>query len=485
MRVAVDYAPHPGQRVFHESAARHRVLACGARWGKDRCCIADSIRLNAELGRLPRSGLIPKIHGWFVAPNFPLAQQLWRELKELTPREVLAKPPIEKHHRLEWRNGAVIEVKSADDPHALVAVGLDFVVLTEAALLPKAAWTMALRPRLASTQRAGLAIFNGTPKGRNWYYRAYLRGRDPQQPDWESWHFPTAATLGTDGQLHRHPCGNPYVSVEEVEQARMDMPDRWFRQEFLAEWLSGEGSVFRNIRDRVAPPPRSPKPPLVAGVDLAKHADFSVFVIFDSDGHMVAIERMNAASYALQAERLITMLREHGVKKCVIESNGVGEPFYDMILRDLHDRRREFNGQPKTVPFAVTSQSKRQMIDALAVGFERGLITLLDDPELITEFEAYEIAETRASNVRFSAPEGGFDDRVMACALAWTEVGPKGKGRPLGIDHRIHMLGPPGCSRYRLGERPYQGDPDSRSVWDFWPPRSPKKNKRKRSSMCF
>ena len=190
MKLRMPYVPHPGQQLFHASPARFRVLACGARWGKDRACVADTIRLTIELLGLKREGLIPRAHGWFVTPNYPLADQLWRELKALTPQQVLAKPPNEKARRLELRGGAVIEIKSADDPTSLVTVGLDWVVLVEAALLGEQAWEMALRPRLSSPQRAGLAIFNGTPKGHNWYYRAYLRGTDPEQPDWEGWNFP-------------------------------------------------------------------------------------------------------------------------------------------------------------------------------------------------------------------------------------------------------------------------------------------------------
>ena len=49
MRLKVNYTPHPGQRLFHDSSARHRVLVNGAWWGKDRACIGESIRLNVEL----------------------------------------------------------------------------------------------------------------------------------------------------------------------------------------------------------------------------------------------------------------------------------------------------------------------------------------------------------------------------------------------------------------------------------------------------
>jgi len=418
MKARIPYAPHAGQRLFHQSPARFRVLACGARWGKDRCCIIESIRLTVELLQLKRPGLIPQVHGWFVAPNYPLAGQLWRELKELTPRTLLAKPPNEKAHRLNWKGGAVVEIKSADDPNSLVTVGLDWLVVTEAALVSEDAWEMALRPRLSSPQRAGMAIFNGTPKGPNWYHRLYRRGLDLEQPEWESWNFPTAALIGPDGRLERHPCGNPYVSVDEVAQARQDMPEHWFRQEYLAEFLSGEGTVFRNIRDRVAAPPTNPAGPLVAGADLAKHRDFSVFAVFDAEGRMVDMDRSRHLPYAHQAERLCSIVAKHGVEKLVIESNGVGEPFYEMVERDLHQRGLRC----ELIAFQTTTSSKRQMIESLMIAFERGQITILDDPQLVNELELFTLTETTSGYERFSAPQGSFDDCVMACGLAFTEV---------------------------------------------------------------
>ena len=378
------------------------------------------------------------MHGWFVAPNYPLAAQLWRELKELTPAVVLTRPPSEKDYRLEWRGGAVIEVKSADNPNALVAVGLDWAVLTEAALVAEEAWEMALRPRLSSPGRAGLAVLNGTPKGLNWYHRAYLRGIDPAQPGWASWNFPTAASLTVDGELVRHRYGNPHIHLEEVSQARGDMPERWFRQEFLAEFLSGEGAVFREVRARVAPPPTPPKLPLIVGADLARRRDFSVFVIFDAVGRMVAMRRLHALPYRQQAEAFCSLLAEYGVKTAVVESNGPGDGFIEMLEAALHARQVRC----RVEPFETTAASKRQLIETLVVAFEQDTITLLDDPVLLNEFEAYQSEEMGAGRERFGAPAGGFDDCVMACALAWTEIAGRRRTRGLIFNESVLIPGP-------------------------------------------
>ena len=109
---------------------------------------------------------------------------------------------------MELKNGALIEVKSADNPEALVAVGLDLLIITEAALVKQEAWEISLRPRLSSPGRLGMAIFNGTPKGKNWFYHLYLRGQDMNQPDWKSWNKPTL--------------DNPYIDPAEIEKAKTE-----------------------------------------------------------------------------------------------------------------------------------------------------------------------------------------------------------------------------------------------------------------------
>jgi len=422
----VPYTPHPGQRVFHESAARIRVLACGARWGKDRSCVNEAIRVAAAAMQLPgRELLVPKVHVWFVAPNYPLAKQLWRELKAFTPPEVILGAPNETERTIHWRGDVLMEVKSADDPRSLLAVGLDLVVVIEAALLRPEAWEMALYPRLTSPGRLGLAILNGTPKGRNWYWRLFHRGQDPNDPEVESWNFPTRAIPTPDGGWEDHPYGNPHISLDEIENARKEMPDRWFRQEFLAEFLTEGGAVFRNVRQRVSLPPPNPRRPIVVGVDLAKTEDYTVFVAMDADGRMVAMERMQRIPYDIQAERLCEFVKRVGAPRVYIEKNGPGETFIDMAEGVFG--RNAVNCS--LIGQATSAQSKRQMIGSLIVGFEQGDsgLTILDDPVLLNELEAFSAEQLPSGNERYSAPQGFHDDCVMALAFAWSAVRDSGR----------------------------------------------------------
>lgn len=404
----INYRPHPAQALIHRSPARFKVISAGARFGKDRCCVNEFIKKCVEIGSEQRSStLIPRVHAWIVAPTFGLAQQNWRELITFVPKELVSS--VNKaERRMEWHDGCVIEVKSADDADSLLAVGLDVLLITEAARISEEAWLQALRPRLASPGRGpggtgGLLLCNSTPKGKNWFYNAFLRGQDKQaNPNWESWSFPTSS--------------NPHIRPEEIEQARIDMPDRWFRQEFLAEFLEDSGGVFRGVRatmtGKLADPVAHHN--YVMGVDWGKHADFTVLTMLDTTGsvaELVAWDRFNVVDYTIQLDRVKNMIQRYKPSVAIIEQNSIGDPLIDQLRRDLHE-------DTMIKPFTTTNQSKRHAVDYLTGLIERQEIVLADVPVLINEMEAYEYSMLPSGAVKYSAPSGMHDDAVMSLVFA-------------------------------------------------------------------
>ena len=95
----------------------------------------------------------------------------------------------------------------------------------------------------------------------------------------------------------------------------------------------------------------------------------------------------------------------------LVDSTGVGEPVYEAL--------RAGGCRAEAYPF--TSRSKSDLINALAILFEKREITLPRPelcPELIDECESYEYSITDSGNVRMSSPSGCHDDTVVALALA-------------------------------------------------------------------
>lgn len=380
-------AIHSGQQVILASEARFRVLACGRRWGKTRLGALLCLEMALRRGR-----------AWWVAPSYKMAFVGWRLVTQLAGQ--IPGTEIRKQDQLVMMpGGGSVQIRSADNPQSLRGEGLDFLVMDECAFIPEEAWTEALRPALSD--RLGRALFISTPKGRNWFWRAFLRGQDGGE--WQAWQFPTAT--------------NPYIAASEIEAARLSLPERIFRQEYLAEFIDDAGGVFRRVLE-AATAQRQPQPEkghrYAMGVDWGKHNDFTVLTVLDLDGQTVAeIDRFNQIDYQVQLGRLSGLYERFRPVAIVAERNSMGEPLIEQLQRQ---------GLPVTA-FNTTNATKTQAIEALALAFERGDLRILNEPALISELQAYEMERLNSGLVRYGAPEGLHDDMVMSLALAWTALG--------------------------------------------------------------
>ncbi len=306
--------------------------------------------------------------------------------------------------------GGVIRYRSLDNPDNARGHTADGIVIDECADVDERAWYEVLRPMLIDT--GGWAWLIGTPKGRNWFWREHVAARD--RSDSAAWQVPTVGCAIRDGQLVRipHPMENPYVPFAEIEHLWATTPERVFRQEILAEFIEGEGAVFRNITACLgAPGGDHTGHRIVAGVDWGKHNDFTAISVFCTDCRReVAHDRFNQIDYAFQRQRLAVLCERWHVGLIEAESNAMGEPVIEQLQRD---------GLPVR-PFQTTGITKPPLIEGLALAFERQQATWLDDPVWTAELEAYErTVSTTTGRSSYSAPPGLHDDTVMARALAW------------------------------------------------------------------
>jgi len=305
----------------------------------------------------------------------------------------LVRRSLATQRRITFRNGSQLQFKSAHEPENLRGAGLDYLVVDEAANVDEQAYFSCLRPALSD--RLGRAVLISTPKGRNWFYRLYLKGQDPEEGDYASWRFPTWT--------------NPHI--DEGEQASaLEVPDHIYRQEYEAAFLEDEATVFRNVRESVSSALRGPEPGrrYAFGLDLGRANDFTVLVGLEVEtGRMVFFERFRTAGYAVQKERILRPVRRYGAR-LVMDSTGVGEPIFDDFRAGGVDVRG----------YHFTEGSKRRLVENLIVEMEAGRVGLADVGVLIGELESFRYKMNRSGRVSYEGPSGGHDDCVMALALA-------------------------------------------------------------------
>ncbi len=376
---------HPAQRQVWDDPARFHVMACGRRFGKSRLgsllCLA-----NASKGG----------RAWWVGPTYPVASVGWRMICRLVA-QIPGAVVRESERMVTLPNGGTIQVKSADSPDGLRGEGLDFVVIDECAFVREEAWTEALRPALAD--RKGSALFISTPKGRNWFWRLW-HGADGKT--WRAWRFTSY--------------DNPFLDPAEIDAARDNLPERVFQQEFMAEFIEDSGGVFRRVMEAATAQGEDAATAgaeYVIGVDWGKHNDFTSLAVLNTWRRaLVHLDRFNQIDYAVQLGRLRALVERFKPTAIIAEMNSMGEPLVEQLQRE---------GLP-VQGFQTTNASKTQAIDALALAFERGDLSIIPDPVMVGELQAYEMERLPSGMVRYSAPAGLHDDTVMALALAWQGV---------------------------------------------------------------
>lgn len=288
---------------------------------------------------------------------------------------------------LTLNNGSYIDFASAERPENMEGFGYDYAVLNEAGIILKKSgiWDNTIYPMVKQAQTRII----GTPKGKNKFHQ-----------------------LATMFKTYTFTCyDSPFWTEEEIERAKTEMPQEVFRQEMLAEFIDGDGSVFRNIQQCIGgellSKPKDNATYFMA-VDLAKHSDFTVITIGDYESkQLVYFDRFNQIDWGLQKTRIKDIYTRFNVHQCVIDATGVGDPIYDDLI----------NNNMNVVPFKFTSSSKQALISGLSVAMDNIMIKFPYIATLVNELEIFGYEQRRDGSFRYSAPEGYHDDCVISLAL--------------------------------------------------------------------
>lgn len=379
---------HDAQQEIDDCSARFIVAVCGRRFGKTTSIPRK--RIKAILKGLP---------GAYFAPNYKMLQEYWRSTKLLLA-------PITSHvskqeHRLEFITGGSYTMWSLDNPDSARGQKYAFADVDEAAMIRELeeAWNAVIRPTL--TDFEGSAGFWSTPKGLNYFHSLFMRGCDDSFSDWKAFQFPTSR--------------NPFIKATEIEAARMELPADVFRQEYLAEFIQGEGAVFRNItanltKEETTPDAHKGHIKLLGG-DWGQVNDFTALsVICETCKRELELERFNKIDWEFQRSKALALMNKWDVTFALFEENSIGSPNLEALQKSTN---RKIKG------FMTTAQSKPPLIQTLALCFEQEEMKWLDIPIATRELEAYEAKRNEITNrIQYSAPSGFHDDTVIARALA-------------------------------------------------------------------
>jgi phage FluMu gp28-like protein len=362
--------PHPNQEVILNSPARFIVVMCGRRFGKSELC---QVKIISEAIRGKKVA--------YITPTYKLAKRFFEKLAERLPFQNNKSDLI-----IDFPNKGVIEFFTGERLDNLRGRKFDLVVVDEASYIPdlENGWLNSIRPTLTDYQ--GKAIFLSTPKGKNYFYALYLKGQSDK--DWQSFKYTTY--------------DNPYILRSEIDDARIELPDAVFNQEYLADPMENAANPFGIVHIKNCIAPQSKKEPMYFGVDLAKSYDWSVIIGLDVDGCVAYYERFQK-DWKQTKEHILTLNR---IRPVYIDSTGVG----DAITEDLQRHFQNMHG------YKYNSKSKQQLMELLASKIQTKQVKF-PDGMIVQELEIFEYQFT-PTGVKYNAPNGFNDDCVNALALA-------------------------------------------------------------------
>lgn len=179
----------------------------------------------------------------YVAPFYSQAKQIAWDYLKAYGQQIIVKIN-ESELSVDLVNGSRIRLFGADNYNALRGLYLDGVVLDEFADMRPSVWGEVLRPALAD--RKGWAVFIGTPKGNNDFYRIYQQSK--LDPDW----FSLILKASESG----------LINWDELADARKSMSEEQYEQEFECSFTAALiGSYYGKLINQAETDQRITKVP--------------------------------------------------------------------------------------------------------------------------------------------------------------------------------------------------------------------------------
>ncbi len=233
---------HPGQMAIHKSPARFKICAAGRRFGKSHYAALELIVHALMPENKWGQNLTLEAGVYYVAPTFDQAKRImWPKIRELAGYArhggLISRENVNDGW-IELVSGRRIYIRGADNPDSLRGIALHFVVLDEYADMRENVWSEIIEPALMDYR--GEAVFIGTPKGKNHFYKIFMHALqyvhdpeiDPEGPLYEAFHFKSG--------------DNPFLPRNELRRMMEGgtASRETVKQEIEADFVSGGGKVL-------------------------------------------------------------------------------------------------------------------------------------------------------------------------------------------------------------------------------------------------
>ena len=335
----------------------------------------------------------------YITPTLKLSKRFFKELS------VSLKPFISNENRtdliFDFKTGSDLQFFSGESKDAIRGFQFDYVILDEAAFMNTETINLIIRPTWMIIGKK--VVLCSTPNGNAGFFYDSCQLAINKEP------------LYAIKQINIY--DNPFISKNEIDSIKKQIPERVWRQEYMGEFIDGSGTVFSNYRNCISKTNIIKNIENYAAIDWAKENDYTVVTIINEMKQVVDIYRINKMEYVQQVKLIANKLRQYNVKRVISEENNIGTVVNELL-------RREWSGLIQKI--TLHNQLKRQIIEDLCVAFENEDIEIPNNEILLSELQSFTCNYNPSTQlVKYEAPSGLHDDCVISLAYAYYAVNHK------------------------------------------------------------
>ena len=338
--------------------------------------------------------------GYLLEPTLPQSRRVFKQMvKSLGGEESsVIKSSNATLLELELFNGSQVIFKSAEQREALrgATVKNSILIIDEGAFIEDDIYFV-LDPIVDATKSPVMII--STPlflSGE--FYERYKRGREGNKfvksYNWSE--YDTSALL----------------DPEKLEYYRENMSPLKFRSEILGEFIEEGSYIFGDIGKCVDSKAAANAVPVYAGIDWGggDGGNSTVLTLISKDRVVRECLRWKDFDSVDLVDVIAEEIIKRGLKRVEVEKNSLGKVFYDMLKKKLPAGILKL--------FITTNDSKREIIEELIKAFQKGTITIPDDPTLKKQLQHYAQEKTK-TGYAYNGADGVEDYYVMSLAFAY------------------------------------------------------------------
>lgn len=273
--ITIPYQPREWIKPLHNSDKRWKVLVIHRRAGKTVGCINHLIR---------DALLKPNSRFAYIAPTYKQAKTIAWDYLKFYSRPIPSIKVNESELRIDYPNGSRITLFGADNPDSLRGMALWGVIFDEYSQQPSNIFTEIIRPALADNM--GYAIWIGTPKGKNEFYKLYEKAKKDE--DW------LAMLLTVDD--------TKILPQSEIDDAKKVMTEEEIQQEFYCSFEAAiQGAYYGQLiaearnKGRITKVPYDPNVPVHTFWDLgiSDYTSIGFFQLVGNEKRMIDFYQNN------------------------------------------------------------------------------------------------------------------------------------------------------------------------------------------------